>query len=191
MDGFKTFYNEKKGKYILFFGFYIIFFIFIAIYVRSYNANNPKEEKKEEQVIEKITTYDISSLINNNYSYNIKIIDNGEMVSFSGTKDDIDYANYQYKYFLDIYNLNQLLKRSKLINSENYVLLYELENKEINDILLTEKNDGINKIAVYVNGKTEVEKIYLDLTNYLEKEIFEIAIDYSVGDNSENSSSWW
>lgn len=189
MDGFKTFYNEKKGKYILFFGFYIIFFIFIAIYVRSYNANNPKEEKKEEQVIEKITTYDISSLINNNYSYNIKIIDNGEMVSFSGTKDDIDYANYQYKYFLDIYNLNQLLKRSKLINSENYVLLYELENKEINDILLTEKNDGINKIAVYVNGKTEVEKIYLDLTNYLEKEIFEIAIDYSVGDNSENSSS--
>ena len=58
MDGFKTFYNEKKGKYILFFGFYIIFFIFIAIYVRSYNANHPKEEKKEEQVIEKITTYE-------------------------------------------------------------------------------------------------------------------------------------
>ena len=38
MDGFKTFYNDKKGKYILFFGFYLIFFIFLAIYMRSMEA---------------------------------------------------------------------------------------------------------------------------------------------------------
>ncbi len=190
MDGFKTFYNEKNGKYILFFGFYFIFFIFLSFYLRSLNANKPQEEEKpQEEVVEKITTYDISNLINNDYSYIISITDNEEIVNFEGRKSNVDYANYEYKYFLDIYNINQLLKRSKLISSENYVLTYELENKEINDILLTNKKSGVNIINVLVNKKGEINKIEFDLSNYLDKDIYQININYVVGENNENSSS--
>ena len=190
MDGFKTFYNEKNGKYILFFGFYLIFFIFLAFYMRSLNANKPKEENKEqEQVVEKITTYDISNLINNDYIYSIEINDNEEKINFNGKKSNIDYANYEHKYFLDIYNINQLLKRSKLVKSEDNILTYELSNKEINDILLTNKNDAVNKIDVYVNNKTEIIRIIFDLSNYLDKDVYQIIIDYNIGEYYENSAS--
>ena len=53
MDNFKTFYNEKNGKYILFFGFYLLFFIFLGIYMRTLDSNKPKEKQKEE-VVEKM-----------------------------------------------------------------------------------------------------------------------------------------
>ena len=188
MDNFKTFYNEKNGKMILFFGFYFIFFIFLGFYMRSLNNNQPvpQGEQKEET---KITSYSISNLINNEYSYDISINDNGEEIKFQGTKNNIDYANYPNKYFLDIYNINQLLKKSKLVNSENYTLTYELENEEINDILLTEVKDGINKIEVTVNDKTEVNGIKLDLSNYYEKNNYQIMISYEIGEKNENSPS--
>ena len=190
MDNFKTFYNEKKGKYILFFGFYLIFFIFFGIYIRSLRNQRQDEPKKEEEKIEeKITTYNINNLINNDYSYIIDIIDNDEIINFTGTKNNVDYANYANKYFLDIYNINQLIKRSKLINSENYVLTYELENSEINEILLTDIKDGVNKIEVFVNKSEEINKINLYLSNYLEKDKYQITINYTVGDNNEASSS--
>ena len=189
MDGFKDFYNNRHGKAILFFGFYLIFFIFLAIYIRGLNTNNKNTPKEETKVEEKITSYNLSNLINNDYKYNISIIDNEETITFSGTKSNIDYANYPNKYFLDIYNINQLLKKSKFIDSEDFVLSYELNNSEINDILLTNKKEGINKIYVNVNGKGEVNKILMDLTNYLEKDKYEIIINYLVGEENENSPS--
>ena len=49
MGGFKTFYYDKKGKYILFFGFYAIFFIVLAILFRVARAEAPKDTPKEEK----------------------------------------------------------------------------------------------------------------------------------------------
>lgn len=193
MDGFKEFYNDRKGKYILFFGFYLIFFIFLAIYIRTARINKPVEEPKEE-VASKITTYDLSNLINNDYKYMIKITDydetGDESVTFEGTKNNVDYANYKNKYFLDIYNVNQLLKRSRYIDTiDGLVLKYELKNSEINDILLTQKEEGINKIEVYVNEEAKVQEIILNLSNYFEKEKYVIEIFYTEVDNNENSPS--
>lgn len=193
MENFKNWYGEKKGKYILFFGFYLVFFIFLAIYLRTIRNDKPVEKPKEE-VVEKITTYDISDLINNDYKYMIKIIDydenSDESITFEGTKDNIDYANYKNKYFLDIYNVNQLLKRSKYIDTiDGTVLKYELNNSEINDVLLTQKPEGINKIEVYINEETKVQEIVLDLSNYFEKEFFHIEMFYTEVDNNENSPS--
>lgn len=190
MDNFKTFYNEKNGKMILFFGFYLIFFIFLGFYMRGLNNERKANETKNEPVVqEKITSYDISGLVNSDYTYNINVYDNEDTINFTGTKDNIDYANYQYKYFFDIYNVNQLLKKSKFSGSEGYVLSYELDNSELNNILLTQKNDGTNKIDVMVNAKTEVRKITMDLSNYVEKEKYTIIITYTVGDENENSPS--
>ena len=193
MDGFKKFYNEKKGKHILFFGFYIIFFVFLAIYISAMNSNRPINNNKEGTAEKEITTYDLSKLINDDYEYKFVIVDYeddiDESVTFEGTKNNIDYANYKHKYFLDIYNVNQLLKRSKLISSQNLLLTYNLENKELNDILLTQKEDGVNKIEVYVNENAQVHEIILDLSNYFGKEMFRIEMFYTEVDNNENSPS--
>lgn len=189
MDGFKKFYNERKGKHILFFGFYIIFFIFLAIYIGAMNSNRPIDNNKEETVEKGVTTYNISNLINNDYGYDIEIIDDENTYIYSGTKNNVDYANYEHKYFLDIYNINQLLKRSTLVSNQNYILTYNLSNKELNDILLTDRQDGTNNILVYVNTEGEITKINIDLSNYLEKDVYQITIDYKVGDNNENSPS--
>ena len=186
MDNFKEWYGERKGKYILFFGFYLIFFIFLAVYMRSIRSNEVPEVIDEPKVI---TTYDISNLVNNDYQYAIEINDNNEIIKFSGTKSNIDYANFENKYFLDIYNINQLLKRSKLINSENYVLTYELLNKDIDDILLTNSLDRANEIMVYVNEDGKVEKINLNLAMYMNKDNYQILIDYNIGEDNEDSSS--
>lgn len=187
MDKFKTFYNEKNGKMILFFGFYLIFFIFLGFYMNS--LKNDKIEINNNQASETITTYDMSNLINNDYSYHITITSDGDILNFNGTKNNIDYANFLNKYFLDIYNINQLLKKSKFIKSENNVLSYELDNMEINNVLLTSKADGINKIDVLVDKNGGVEKIVMDLSSYMEKGLYQIAINYVIGEENENSFS--
>lgn len=186
MKEFKTWYSEKKGKYILFFGFYLIFFGALGLYLRSANAIIPDEETEVET---EITTYDISELINNDFEYSIEINDDYEIVNFHGTKNNIDYANYPNKYFLDIYNINQLLKRSKLAKSEKYVLTYELQNSEIDDILLTNSSDDYNEVFVYVKKDAKVESIVLNLTSYFNKEIYTITINYNMGEENENSPS--
>ncbi len=186
MDGFKSFYYEKKGKYILFFGFYLIFFIVVSIYLRSIEAKKPKEEPVDNTPI---TTYNLSKLIDNDYSYNIEILDDGETILFSGTKSNVDYNSFENKYFLEIYNINQLLKRSKLVDSKDNVLTYELDNTEIDDLLLTSRGEGTSKILVYVNDDTTVKKIDLDLASYLVKTDYTISINYDLGENNEDSSS--
>lgn len=186
-DKFKIFYNEKNGKIILFFGFYLIFFIVLGIFLR--NVNNQKEITPEKEEEKEITTYDMSKIVNSNYQYEIKIEDNDEVILFNGTKSNIDYDGYSNKYFLDIYNINQLIKKSKFIKSKENMLTYELSNGVLNDILITEKNDGINIIDVYVKDDTTVYKIVLDLTKYMEKEKYIIEVNYLIGEENENSIS--
>ena len=190
MDKFKDFYNNRNGKMILFFGFYLIFFIFLGIYMKSIKNNKPLDNPKEDtQIKERIVTYNLSNLINNDYRYNITIFDNNDSINFNGTKNNIDYGNYENKYFLDIYNINQLLKRSKFIDSRELILYYELDNSEINDLLLTNKTGGINKINVKVNDNNDVKEIVMDLSNFMEKEKYEITIKYFIGEDNENSIS--
>ena len=194
MDNFKDWYGNRKGKYILFFGFYIVFFIVLGILLRNANYNKkdePKKEetKEEEKKVENKGTYDITNLVNNDFKYEITINDNEEIIKFTGSKTKVDYMEFTNKYFLDIYNINQLLKKSKFVERKGNLLSYELLNSEINEVLLTDKEEGINRISLYVNDNNEVKRIVLDLTGYLYKTIYEIDINYIVGDNNENSPS--
>jgi hypothetical protein len=140
MGDLKEWYTDKKGKYILFFGFYIIFFIIFGALLRNAKDNRQEEVNKDNtEVQEKISTYDITKLINNDYQYEVVIEDEDDIITFKGSKDSIDYGNYTNKFFLDIYNINQLLKRSKFIENNENILTYELSNSELNDLLVTEK----------------------------------------------------
>lgn len=189
MDDFKDWYGNRKGKYILFFGFYLIFFVFLAIYLRNSNTEKVEPKKEETKQEQKIATYDITNLIENDFKYEIVINDNEELITFNGSKKKTDYGEYANKYFLDIYNINQLLKRSKYISSKENILTYELTNSTLNELLSKEKPDGKNRIDVYVTKDNKVERIVLDLSSFLDKEIYQINIKYIVGDANENSSS--
>ena len=46
-DKIKTFYQSKRGRAICFFGFYLIFFLLLAIYLKQ-QRNVPQEEPKKE-----------------------------------------------------------------------------------------------------------------------------------------------
>lgn len=190
-DKLKEFYQSKRGKSICFFGFYLIFFLVLAIYLKQQRNVPPEEPKKETNIISNNQfnnktnnngLFDISKIVNSNYEYFYTINDNNEIINFQGTRLNVDYLSFANNYFLDIYNVNQLIKKSKFISNENRVLHYELSNSVINELLLTDKEEGINTIDIYVNDIKEVEKIVMSLKSYFEKEKYEITLEYKVGE---------
>ena len=184
----KEFYQSKRGKSICFFGFYLVFFLVLAIFLKQ-QRNVPQEEPKKENTniisnnkSSNDSLFNISKIVNSNYEYLYKVNDNNEIITFQGTRLNVDYLNFANNYFFDIYNVNQLIKKSKFISNENNMLHYELTNSVLNELLLTDKIEGINTIDIYVNDNKEVEKIVMDLKNYFEKEKYEITLEYKVGE---------
>ena len=179
---FKEFYQSKRGRAILFFGFYLIFFLVLTIAFKNAsnmdNKNKVNNTNKESEIKENASLYSMKNLLDNNFNYNIEVVDDDKIETFTGTKNNVDYNNFDNKYFFDIYNLNQLIKKSKFIKTEENVYYYEIENDTLNSILNVEKENGINKINVYASN-SQVEKITLDLSEFMEKENYRIAISYS------------
>ncbi len=183
----KEFYQSKRGRSICFFGFYLVFFVVLAIYLKQ-QQNVVKEEPKKESTIisnnksNNDSLFDIRKIVNSNYEYLYTVNDNNEIIKFQGKRLNVDYLNFANNYFFDIYNVNQLIKKSKFISNENNMLHYELTNSVLNELLLTNESEGLNIIDVYINDNKEVEKIVMDLKNYFEKEIYEITLEYKVGE---------
>ena len=179
---FKEFYQSKRGRAILFFGFYLIFFLVLTIAFKNANnmdnKNKVNNANKESEIKENTSLYSMKNLLDNNFNYNIEVVDDDKIETFTGTKNNVDYNNFDNKYFFDIYNLNQLIKKSKFIKTEENVYYYEIENDTLNSILNVEKENGINKINVYASN-SQVAKITLDLSEFMEKENYRIAISYS------------
>lgn len=187
-DKIKVFYQSKRGRAICFFSFYLIFFFVLDIYLKQ-QQNVIKDEHKEEKTniisnnkSNNDSFFDISKIINSNYEYLYTINDNNKIINYQGKRLNVDYLNFENNYFLDIYNVNQLIKKSKVISKEKNVLHYELTNSVLNELLLTNKPEGLSMIDVYINDNKEVEKIVMDLKNYFEKEIYEITLEYKVGE---------
>ena len=179
---FKEFYQSKRGRAILFFGFYLIFFLVLTIAFKNAsnmdNKNKVNNTNKESEIKENASLYSMKNLLDNNFNYNIEVVDDDKIETFTGTKNNVDYNNFDNKYFFDIYNLNQLIKKSKFIKTEENVYYYEIENDTLNSILNVEKENGINKINVYASN-SQVAKITLDLSEFMEKENYRITISYS------------
>ena len=190
-DKIKVFYQSKRGRAICFFSFYLIFFLVLAIYLKQQQNVIKDEPKKETNVISNNQSnnktnndsfFDISKIVNSNYEYLYTVNDNNKIINYQGKRLNVDYLNFENNYFLDIYNVNQLIKKSKVISKEKNILHYELTNSVLNELLLTNKPEGLNMIDVYINDNKEVEKIVMDLKNYFEKEIYEITLEYKVGE---------
>ncbi len=72
----------KRRKTILFFGFYLVFFIFLFFYMRDMNVVK-EGENNEETVI----TYKTEFIENSNYTYVYEIEENENIYSFRGKSD--------------------------------------------------------------------------------------------------------
>ncbi len=180
--------DNNKLKASLFFGFYFFFFLFLVIYIRNNNITfNNNDNKNNNDSIEEnkvIKKYSIDYL-DNDFEYEFIINDNDEVIKYKGTKNNIDYEDYEYKYFLNIYNINQIIKNSKFLSNENNILNYEISNVTLSELYDKEITDGISKINVYVNDNKNLEKVILDLSTFINKDKYIITLNYKVVDKSE------
>ena len=198
-DKFKKLFNReekdvspevKRKKMIVFFGFYIIFFIFLFIWLKSNNVENTNTPIDEETSF----TYKTDLIENNNYTYVYEIEENENVDTIRGIRDDENYqlSEYKYKYFLDIYNIKKLIKNSKYLykidNNNEISYKYEIENKTISNLLQNSKEieNGVNNILVYVDNNDNVYKIELDLSSYMvsinEYTKYHLTLYYGIGE---------
>ncbi len=129
----KELYKRPKGKAILFFGGYLLFFIVLMIVVRVVSPNTTKSEDYEKG---NVYDYSISNLVNGNYKYTYTITcDNkkSEYVGKSDGKDEMfiyDKVDY-YRNSEGFYNN----KSGTFIKSDNpFKYYYFLQLDNINDI---------------------------------------------------------
>ena len=180
----------KRKKAIAFFGFYLLFFIFLFIWMKSYGSNTRNEEIKEDTEI----TYKTDMIENNNYTYVFEIEEDNNTYSYKGIRDDENYevSEYKYKFFLDIYNIKKLIKNSKYLyktdNNNEISYKYEIDSKTLSNMLQDGKTveNGINNIIVYVDSTNNAYKIELDFSNYMksieEYQRYHLILYYGAGE---------
>ena len=104
--------ENKNLKYSLFFGFYLIFFIGLFILYKNNNKEIEKTEDNQKEVsVYEILKDSVKEYHNNNYQEKI-VINDSEVLTV--LINNPDYLENKYYYFFDLYNLNQLIKKSKL-----------------------------------------------------------------------------
>ena len=180
----------KRKKTIMFFGFYLVFFLFLFIWMKSYGSNPRNEEIKEDTEI----TYKTDMIENNNYTYVFEIEEDNNTYSYKGIRDDENYevSEYKYKFFLDIYNIKKLIKNSKYLyktdNNNEISYKYEIDSKTLSNMLQDGKTveNGINNIIVYVDSTNNAYKIELDFSNYMksieEYQRYHLILYYGAGE---------
>lgn len=177
--------DNKTLKYSLFFGFYLIFFIVLFIFYQKNSINiEKKEENLKEVNIYEILRDSIKKYHENNYQEKI-IINDKEVLTV--LIDNPNYKDNQYSYFFDLYNLNKLIKNSKLEKKEDNTYYFTISNKDLNDILEMENEGKDNNIVLELKDNKLIKTKY-DLSNYYGENVI-IEIEYIKGDKNENSSS--
>ena len=176
--------DNNRLKASIFFGFYFFFFLFLLIYIKNNNVTFNRENSSKNSENITIRNYSIDYL-KDDYEYEFVVNNNGVETRYKGTKNNIDYENFENKYFFNIYNINQIIKNGKFLNSENNVLNYEISNITLSSLCDIELVDGISKINVYVDNNRNLEKVIMDLSTLMKKEKYIISLDYKVGEKSE------
>ena len=178
--------ENKKLKAALFFGFYFFFFLFIFICIgNSKMSSNKSDANKKTEESGEINRYSIKYLMDNDYKYTFSIEDNDTKIDFNGTKDIIDYKEFDNKYFLDIFNVNQMIKNSKYLNNDANTLNYEINNDVLSNLVGVQKVEGISKIIVYVKDNGDLYKVVLDLSSFMQKDKYLITLNYEVGEDDD------
>ena len=150
LGGIKAFYQTKIGKMTFFFGFYFFFFLFLAFFLKGNidNSNNTNNNGNSDNstVNENVNKnpsnelFNTELLINDNYYYKYEVTGDEKCVTFEGRINDKNdlLEEYAYNYFLNIYNIRQIIKNSKYLSREEVegVVIYNYEVTTSTIILL-------------------------------------------------------
>lgn len=167
----KELYKSPKGKAVLFFGFYFVFFAVLLIFLRL----APK--KRIDHIdYQKGTPYNYSldyfDLDNFTFTYNINLDDT--TYSYVGKhKDDVDlfqFNNMSYYRNQD----NFFVKNDLWIKSENPFKFYDFIDLKKVDLLLS--SSAYDSKTTYSSGKTNY--VFLISTNTINKLIHNVDTDF-------------
>lgn len=143
----KELMSTPRGKAIVFFGAYLIFFMIIAISARSGNGNGSNVNRVYETGDEK--SFSMANIESNNYKYNYKIMIDDNYFTYNGIrynekekfsctnliefyKEDSNYFSntngvwiksenpFIYSQFLDIKNINNLIENATYISTTSF-----------------------------------------------------------------------
>ena len=83
---FKEFIKTPKGKAAMFFGAYLLFFIFIAIFARTGGTSNVNRKYETGSPLR----FNINSILNNNFKYTYNVNVDGVSTVYSGSSTKVN-----------------------------------------------------------------------------------------------------
>ena len=149
IEKIKKMSQDTKGKAVLFFGFYIVFFAFVFLFINLSNSKLTYGDDYERSNVS--YTFNLDKLFAENYMFTYNITLDNNVYSYFGAKIK-EVESFKYNN-LDYYRNDEdyLVKNGDWIVTENpYVYKEILNNKNIKMIL--EKSHFVSK-TVYESGK--------------------------------------
>jgi hypothetical protein len=185
VETIKELNKTPRGKAVLFFGFYMVFFIFIIIFVRVGSRNSTGSYEYEKGNSSSNYNFDISGIANGNYKFTYTITVDGVDTVYSGEKYEdtelITYNNNNYYRNGDNYFINNTL----WIKSGNpYIYSDFLEYDNIANLLVAASYESKTS---YDSGK-EIYN-FLISTNTINQLLNNINSDFSEEPNRITISS--
>ncbi len=149
---FKKCWNNKRLHALMVLMIWVVVLVFLTGGVYLINMSNQVDNKKNEQLIEKIDNkekedevlsyYDkLEKLINSNYEFTYLIIKNGEKIKFDGTKEESVIVGYK--------------------QSATEIVKYKIENKKT--------------YQIFIDREIEITNLYDDIDASL------LELNYVVG----------
>ena len=189
---FSEFRKTPKGKAILFFGFYALFFVFIYFYAHMGKTYRSMEG------YEKGTPYrfQIESLLNENYQYTYTITLDGEKYIYTGKKaDGLESFIYNNQEYYGDHEEYYVLKETWEKTENPYLFPSLLKMDSVFSLLEVASYDSKTS---YESGKTNYN--FLISTNTINQMIHEVESDFEeepnmiiISSNAEsvvNQISW-
>jgi len=125
---FKELRKTSKGKAILFFGGYLIFFVIVILFVRlsSKDMTNPDDYQKGNS-----SDINIDLLLNNNYlfTYNV-VLDNKEYIYYGKRNNDVELFSIGDKTYYKNGDSYFTKNNDLWVKTENYTCPSQLKRKK-------------------------------------------------------------
>lgn len=170
-ENFKELKKDSRGQSFLFFGFYLIFFIVVIIYLRSVHNNSQyySEDFEKGDPLD----FQVNEINDGNYSYTYTIILDGEKYEYKGKKNQDELFEFQGKEYYH-HNEEFYVKENEWVKTANPYLFSDF--LYMDNIILLLQNSYYESTTNYNSGK-DVYNLLLS-TNTINQKIHNIDSDY-------------
>lgn len=178
IEQFQKMRKDPKGKAILFFGFYFVFFVVIIALLRSSNGRRPIYDDTDLE--EEKFSFEVSSLVNQNYHFRYSILLDDMQYVYDGEKNgSVERFTFKNQ---DYYSNgeNYFIQNTIWMKSENPYIYPEFFNTD--KVLSLLKKAYLESETTYKSGKITYH--FLLDTNLIYQVLFQRETDY---DGKENT----